>query len=245
LSRRVWKRKEEVFRTVNPARLHIIALSRWMAEQVRQSPLLGRFPLTIIPNGIDTEVFCARDRRTARGLLGIRQDVRVFLFAADDVTNRRKGLMLLSDALIGQSTIGDLLVVSVGHGKPALDSRIQHLHLGHIEYQRLSLAYSAADVFVIPSLQESFGNVVLESMACGTPVVGFAVGGIPDMVRPGITGLLVPPYDISALRAAILGLVQNEKQRTEMSRNCRQIAVEEYSLELQARRYGQLYKNLL
>ena len=245
LSRRVWKRKEAVFRTVNPARLHIVALSRWMAEQVRQSPLLSRFPLTIIPNGIDTEMFCARDRRTARGLLGIRQDMRVFLFVADDVMNRRKGLMLLSDALIGQSTIGDLLVVSVGHGKPALDSRIRHLHLGHIEYQRLSLAYSAADVFVISSLQEAFGNTILESMACGTPVVGFAVGSIPDMVRPGITGLLVPPYDISALRAAILGLVQNEKQRTEMSRNCRQIAVEEYSLELQARRYRQLYKNLL
>jgi glycosyltransferase involved in cell wall biosynthesis len=216
-----------------------------MAEDVRQSPLLRRFPLTIIPNGIDPEMFSARDRRTARGLLGIGQNMRVVLFAANDVTNRRKGLRLLSDALIGQTTMSDLLLVSVGHAKPALDSRISHLHLGHIEYKWLSLAYTAADVFVIPSLQENFGNVILESMACGTPVVGFAVGGIPDMVRPGITGLLVPPYDVPALRAAVLGLLQNEEKRREMSRNCRQIAVDEYSLDLQARRYSELYESLL
>jgi glycosyltransferase involved in cell wall biosynthesis len=245
LSRRVWKRKEAVFRTVDPARLHIVALCRWMAEEVQQSPLLSRFPRTIIPNGIDTEMFSARDRRTSRELLGIPENMRVVLFAANDVTNRRKGLRLLSDALIGQTTISDLLLVSVGHAKPALDSRIPHLHLGHIEYKWLSLAYTAADVFVIPSLQENFGNVVLESMACGTPVVGFDVGGIPDVVRPGITGSLVTPYDVLALRAAILGLVQNEKKRREMSRNCRQIAVDEYSLDLQARRYSELYKSLL
>jgi len=153
--------------------------------------------------------------------------------------------MLLADALISQGTINDLLVVSAGHGKPVLDSRISHLHLGHIQYEWLSLAYSAADVFVIPSVQENFGNVVVESMACGTPVVAFAVGGIVDIVRSGITGLLVPPYDVLALRTAILDLVQNEEKRREMSRKCRQIAVEEYSIELQARRYIELYKSLL
>ena len=245
LSRRVWKRKEAVFNTVDPARLHLVTLSRWMADEVQQSPLLGRFALTIIPNGIDTEMFSARDRRTSRELLGIGQNMRVVLFAANDVTNRRKGLTLLSDALVGQTTISDLLLVSVGHAKPAVDSRISHLHLGHFEYKWLSLAYSAADVFVIPSLQENFGNVILESMACGTPVVGFEVGGISEMVRPDITGLLVPPYDIPALRAAVLGLVQNEEKRRELSRNCRQIVVDEYSLDLQARRYSELYKNLL
>jgi glycosyltransferase involved in cell wall biosynthesis len=245
LSRRVWKRKEAVFNTVDPARLHLVALSRWIAEEAQQSPLLGRFALTIIPNGIDAELFSARDRRTARGLLGIGQNMRVVLITANDVTNRRKGLMLLSDALITQGTNNDFLVVSVGHGKPVLDSRIPHLHLGYIQYERLSLAYSAADVLVIPSLQENFGNVVVESMACGTPVVAFALGGMLDIVRPGITGLLVPPYDVLALRTAILDLVQNEEKRREMSRNCRQIAVDEYSIDLQARRYSELYKSLL
>jgi glycosyltransferase involved in cell wall biosynthesis len=102
--------------------------------------------------------------------------------------------------------------------------------------------YSAADVFVIPSSQEAFGLTALEATACGTPVVGFAVGGIVDTVRHGTTGLLVPPGDVEALRAAIRSLLETPATREAMAVNCRRVAVAEYTLETQARRYAQLYR---
>jgi glycosyltransferase involved in cell wall biosynthesis len=81
-------------------------------------------------------------------------------------------------------------------------------------------------------------------MSCGVPVVGFNVGGIPDMVRQGDTGMLVPPQDASALRIALAELLQNSAKRTEMAENCRRIATEEYSLEVQAQRYVDLYETI-
>jgi glycosyltransferase involved in cell wall biosynthesis len=176
----------------------------------------------------------------------VPQDTNVILFCADSLGHRRKGFPQLAQALAGLETLNHLFLISLGSGSAPFDIPIPHLHLPPIHNDRfLSLVYSAADLFVISSLQDNLPNTVLEATACGTPVVGFAVGGIPDMVRPGVTGLLVPPCDVVGLLAAILGLIQDEKKRREMSSNCRRIAVEEYSLELQARRYRELYKSLL
>src|SRR6185369_3871237 len=108
------------------------------------------------------------------------------LFAAESVANVRKGFSHLAQAVATVRGVEKMLLVSVGGGKCELPAGLQHLPLGKIGNDRmLSTIYSAADVFVIPSLQESFGQTVIESLACGTPVVGFAAGGIPDMVRPG------------------------------------------------------------
>jgi glycosyltransferase involved in cell wall biosynthesis len=108
----------------------------------------------------------------------------------------------------------------------------------------LSLAYSAADVFVIPSIQESFGQTVSESLACGTPVVGFATGGMLDMVRPGLTGQLVPVGDTAALRDAIRDMLGSPDSLKSMSEHCRRIALSEYSIEVQAAAYLKLYESL-
>jgi glycosyltransferase involved in cell wall biosynthesis len=137
-------------------------------------------------------------------------------------------------------------LLSLGLGaSPALD-RFKHTHIPSIgEDGLLSLIYSAADVFVLPSLADNLPNTMLESIACGTPVVASAVGGIPDTVRPGVTGLLVKTGDAAELRSAILGLLGNDSLGAEMSANCRKIALAEYSLELQARRYLEIYEAML
>ena len=106
-------------------------------------------------------------------------------------------------------------------------------------------AYNAADIFVIPSLVDNLPNTVLEAMACGTPVIGFDVGGIPDMVREGETGLLVYPGDSRALSEALDILLGNHSLRRTMSANCRMVAEAEYSMEIQARRYIALYEQVL
>jgi glycosyltransferase involved in cell wall biosynthesis len=107
------------------------------------------------------------------------------------------------------------------------------------------MIYSAADLFVIPSLQDNLPNTVLESMACGTPVVGFDVGGIPDMVRPGRTGHLVPVGDSVALHHAMTQLLNAPSVLRQMGDECRKVAMEEYSYELSAARHAALYESLV
>ncbi len=248
LSRQVWGRKHAALAYVASDGMTLVGTSRWIAAQSRVSSLLSRFPVQVIPNGLDTDAFAPRDKRFARDTLGVPADARVVLFIAEATDDRRKGFSYLADAL-GRLGGTDLFLLSVGEREPALPPAAAHLrrlHLGRVNYDRmLSVAYSAADVFVIPSLQESFGQTVTEAMACGTPVVGFDAGGIPDMVRPGVTGELAPVGDAAALAAAVAGLLRDPAAWRQTSANCRRVAVDEYGLRLQAERYRDLYQGLI
>jgi glycosyltransferase involved in cell wall biosynthesis len=246
LSHRIWKHKQRIFERIEPSRLHIVSPSHWLAGESSHSALMGKYPVSIIPHGLEIDDFARRDRSVARDTLKVPEDAKVVLFAANEVGVRRKGFDLLAQALSRLESISRLLLVSLGEGRPALNTQVPHLHLGYIDNDRfLSLVYSAADVLIIPSTQEAFGQTALEAMACGIPIVGFAVGGIPDIVRPGITGLLAPLEDVRALAAAIEELVNNDAKREEMSSNCRRIAIQEYALEVQANRYVELYEKML
>jgi glycosyltransferase involved in cell wall biosynthesis len=191
-------------------------------------------------------MFCPRPQQAARSLLGLPEDAFVVLFAATSLGLRRKGLFLLAQALAAPLMSEKLCLLSLGNGLPDLNIPVPIKHLGKIQDELLlSCIYSAADVFVCPSLQDNLPNTVLEAMACGTPVVAFDVGGIPDMVRPGITGLLAPAGDPAALHDSIVELLQSPTKRAEMAAACRRVAIEEYGLESQARRYTQLYETAL
>ncbi|NJP06847.1 MAG: glycosyltransferase [Chloroflexaceae bacterium] len=245
LSRRIWLSRQASYRHLLPGQLHLVTPSRWMAQEAERSSLFANIPVVAIPNSLDTETFAPRDQHAARDMLGIAQDDRVILFSADSVSNRRKGFSLLIEAFAGLNPDPRLLLLSVGSAPPPLDSPIRQLHLGSIDQERIqSMVYSAADLLVIASLQDNLPNTVMESLACGTPVVGFHVGGIAEMVRPGQTGLLVPAGDSAGLRAAIMTLLDHPEARASMSQQCRQIALHEYTLEVQARRYYALYQQL-
>lgn len=245
-TRRVWLRKRDAFGRLDTGHLHLVAPSRWMAEQARCSSLLGDFPVTVVPNGLDTDDFAPRDTAMARETLGVPQNARVILFVAESVGNRRKGLPLLLAALSGLKRLSNLFLLSVGGGKPEVNGAIPHRHLEYLANDRLlSVLYSAADVYVVPSLQDNLPNTILESLACGTPVVAFDVGGIAEVVRSGVTGLLAPAGDTVALRGALVQMLKDPAARAEMSDHCRRIAVEEYAVQLQARRYAQLYEEVL
>jgi glycosyltransferase involved in cell wall biosynthesis len=246
LSRQIWQRKRDTFARAPEGNLEFVAASRWLAEEARRSSLLGKFPVTTIHYGLDLEEFAPRDRSFARSVLGVPPDAAVVLFAATAVSQPRKGFRLLAEALAGLTEVDNLLLLSLGEGvAPAIGS-VRHRHLGPASNDRLlSVVYSAADVFVIPSLQENLALTALEAMACGTPVVGFDVGGIPDLVRPGVTGLLAPVGDVPALRAAVRQVLVNPTLRAAMSSNCRRLAAEEFALEVQARRYADLYRRML
>jgi len=120
------------------------------------------------------------------------------------------------------------------------------LNLGYIGGDRLkAVAYNAADLFLFPTRAESFGLVLLESMACGTPMVSFDVGGVPDLVRHDVTGYLAKPEDAQDFCNGIIQLLENDTLRSQMSQNCRAIALQEYPIELQAKRYIELYEEIL
>ncbi len=247
LSREIWHRKKSLFDRLSKDQIHFVTPSSWLADQVKQSPMLSRFSVSVIPYGIDLQEFAPRDKTSAREVFGIPQGEKVVLFVADGLPLLRKGFEVLVQALEHVRTrIPKLRLITVGHNSPDLGGRLPHINLGHVNNDRLlSNIYSAADLFVIPSLQDNLPNTVLESMACGTPAVGFDVGGIPDMVEHRKTGLLVPLHDATALGAAMLELLRSPDRRLIFAENCRQSALTNFSLTQQARRYYELYTRLL
>ena len=202
--------------------------------------------MSVIPYGLDLTIFAPRDRPSARAIFGIPQDARVVLFVADGLPLKRKGFEILIEALEQiKSRMPAICLVGVGHNSPLIGPHLSHVSVGHIKNDRwLSHLYSAADVLVVPSLQDNFPNTILEAMACGTPTVGFAVGGIPDMIQHGQTGLLVRPADPADLGGAVLELLKDREQSV-IREQCRRTALQHFSLEQQATRYAELYGRLL
>jgi glycosyltransferase involved in cell wall biosynthesis len=242
LAAQVWQRKLAALIALKPMQLQIVAPSRWLARQAKRSALGRHLSASVIPYGVDTDAFAPRDRSTARDVFGIPRDASVILFVSEGLSNRRKGLGLLAQALQSLRDLPNIILVSVGRGK-TMDLKVPSIHLGFIDNDRLlSLVYSAADLLVAPSLQDNLPNTILEAMACGTPVVGFDTGGVPDMVRPRITGMLAPVDDAIALRSAIIETLKSPEERATMATNCRRVVMEEFTLEIQAKRYAELYE---
>jgi glycosyltransferase involved in cell wall biosynthesis len=245
LTAQVWRWKWNSYAPLNPDLVRLVAPSRWMADEIKKSSLMGRFPISVIPNGLDTDQFQPRDQKFARQLLGIPQEAKVLLFLAERAGSKRKGMDLLHEALGGLRDIPEIYSLLVGHGASLNGTGIPGLATGLLRDDiSLSAAYSAADVFAIPSMEENLPNTGLESLACGIPIVAFATGGLPDIVRHGETGLLVPRGDVGALRQALAELLQNHERRTGMAMNCRRVALQEYSLDVQAKRYVALYESM-
>jgi len=217
-----------------------------MQQEAQSSALFSRFPVSVIPLGLDTEVYMPRNGAGLKGALGIPESSKVILFAADSLANTRKGCAELLQALSMFDVDDDLFLLTVGGNEPKLNGAFSHIHLGYINSDYLmSTIYSAADVFVSPSLQEAFGQTALEAMACGTPVVGFSVGGILDTVRPGETGYLAALGDVRELSEGILSLLKNPDQCRILGNNARHMVENEYSLEIMAKRYVSLYSMMM
>lgn len=246
LSAKSLKRKKEAFLNVSPITTTIVAPSKWTQKQAQISSLLSNFEIAHIPNGIDCEIFIPREKTEARAKLNLPTEGLIVLFVADAVTNYRKGFDLLQKALSEIDSDRPITLASIGSEGKSFDGKIKHIHLGRIESEEvMSIAYSAADIFVTPARAESFGQVVIEAMACGTPVVGFEVGGIPDMVRPGQTGLLAKVENVREFKNAIETLLKEDEMRSAMSRECRHVALAEYTLDIQADKYKKVYESLI
>jgi glycosyltransferase involved in cell wall biosynthesis len=240
-----WKLKDWTYRHSN---LSIVAPSTWLAGLAKQS-LLRRFPVYHIPYGIDTEIYRPHDPRECRSLLGIAPDKKVIFFVVDFLTRYLKGGDLLLKALqsLPSSLKSKVVLMLLGKGGDGLAKNIDLpvINLGYADSDQLkAIFFSAADLFVHPTRADNFPVVLLESMACGTPVVSYRIGGVPDTVHPGVTGYLAEPENADDLAEGILQLVEDDRLRESMGEKCRHLAVKEYRLELQVQRYITLYQQL-
>jgi glycosyltransferase involved in cell wall biosynthesis len=227
----LWKWKRAVYRL---SRVTLVAPSSWMEALARESPLLSRFPVRRIPNGIDLDVFRPRARDEARRALGLDPGRSTVLWSAEDLGERRKGGR---EALAAVRRLSrDVQLVVAGGGGAPDGAR----SLGLLDEERLALAYAAADVFLLPALAENLPNAALEALASGTPVAAFDVGGMADAVRDGETGALAPAGDVDALARAVETLLD-----ADLAGRCRAVAEAEYDAAREARDYAALYEELL
>lgn len=224
--------------------IHVVANSHWTERQARKSRILANArSFQTIHNGLDVEQFTPRDRSESRQHFGLPQDASVIAFGADRIDNRRKGLRELLDALTLLGSDRRVVALCFGKGEVPKSRTLPEVKsVGHVSSTtELARLYSAADVFVISSLEEAFGQTGIEAMACGTPVVGFDTGGIPDYVRPQQTGLLAKVGDSVDLARQIAWILDRPDERERMSTLARSVAVADFHHDKLARKYIELY----
>jgi len=244
-NRWTWQRKLKHWRQP----MHIVAPSRWMADCARHSAIMHDWPVSVVPNPIDTEAWQPIDKKLARKLLHLPIDGPLLLFGAMGGTHYSiKGFDLLKSALdLLRGEMAGLELVILGQLAPRepLDLGFPIHYAGHLHDDiSLCLYYSAADAVVVPSRQENLGNIGVEAHACGTPVVAFDVGGLLDIVEHEKTGYLAKHFDTEDLARGIRWVMDGAERRTILSTQSRQAAVARYSYPVVAEQYLQLYKTV-
>jgi glycosyltransferase involved in cell wall biosynthesis len=193
-------KKAAVLRTFR--RMHIVGPSAWIERESRKSKTLGRFPHSVIPNPIDASSWRPMDRRAARSVFGIPAEGKLILSVSETPGDPRKGGDILQAALSKAQVSSTFSWAAVGTPSPTLDRAFS---LGFIADPRLlALAYSAADLFVVPSREDNLPNVILESLSVGTPVVALPVGGMTELIEDGVNGILAKSPDADSLADALL-----------------------------------------
>ncbi|MGA2750888.1 MAG: glycosyltransferase [Verrucomicrobiota bacterium] len=228
---------EESRQAMDSRLLTVICPSRWMAEAAIRSDLLSRARVEVIPNCIDTRLFMPGGKREARLELGLAPDKTCFLFGAENCAEQRKGFVDLAQTLRLLPLSDAIQFASFGRTADTFDRLpLKVKSFGHISSdRRLAVLYTAADAFLLPSTEDNLPNTMLEAMACGTPVIGFAIGGLPDVVTPE-TGILVPSGDCRGLADAI----RYFKPDARRAARARAMA-ENYSPDVISRRHIELY----
>ena len=242
LSRWNWNRKRIAWKNMD---FTVVTPSRWLAEIAKRSSLLEGRRIKVIPNAVDTAVFHPMDCAAARASLGLPTGVPLFFFGAHGAsTDWNKGMDLWRMALPAVAKRfprAEAVLASVVTG--TIGQTLLPVHeLGVLSPKRMALAMAAADAVVVPSRMENLPNMVAESLACGTPVAAFAVGGIPEMIRQGETGFLARPHDPEDLAKGICELLTRGGA---MRAACAAFALETYAPETIARRHLELYRSLL
>ncbi len=245
LSRKFWIQKKKNFQQIN--NLTIIGLSKWMAKSAKESSLLKNYNIVNLPNPIDTKSYFQFNKQIARSLWGFPTYKKLVLFGAMSATSDiNKGFKELSEAITAIDRT-DLEFVVFGSSEPENPPNLGcHIHYVGSLSDDVSLValYNSVDVMVVPSLQENLSNAIMESLACGTPVVAFDIGGNSDMVEHKSNGYLAKPYNTDDLALGINWVLDSENY-TKLSDNAVSKVENEFSFDIVSKKYIDLYKSIL
>jgi glycosyltransferase involved in cell wall biosynthesis len=244
-----WKRKANAWKGLN---LTLVATTSWMAECARSSSLFKDTRIEIIPLGLDTDKYKPHNRHFAREALSLPQDKHLVLFGAiGGTSDRRKGFHLLQPALQQLSESGwsdqiELVIFGASQPETPIDLGFKTHYVGRLNDDlSLSMVYSAADVMVVPSIQEAFGQTTSEAMSCGTPVVTFNATGSKDIVDHQQTGYLATPFEVDDLAKGIIWVLEDQERQQKLQFQARKKVLCEFTSALQAKRYLSLYAEIL
>mgnify|MGYP000401300439 FL=1 len=243
LSTSVFDKKLSLYKEAN---ITFVGCSRWLSGKAKKSYLLRDKTVLSIPNPIDTEVYHPMDQDMTRELLGLPSGKRLLLFGALNVTDKRKGIDYLIEAL-RKIEKQDVELVVFGQAKDDIRGLFPvSIHsMGYLsDESKIVALYNAVDMFITSSLEENLPNTIMESMACGTPCVGFEIGGIPEMIDHKINGYVASYKDASDLANGIRWVLEHEDQQA-LSDACVKKVQENYTEEVVAKQYMALYKRLL
>ncbi len=243
-----WHRKRDIFAK---SRLYVSAPSKWLMDKIDRSMLAPAVQLArVIPNGVDRSIFERGDKRTARLHLGIDPDAAVVLLMLgrrDSPWVDRAALQAVMNAVGSRSGRRRVIFAMVGDGSSAIQTT--NTDVRSVEYQHdpeeLARYYQAADVYLHCARTGTFPNTILEALACGTPVVAFAVGGIPEQIRSGETGTLVVPGDSRAMAASIVALVDDEAMHDRFALNAVDAVRARFDLQQQVECYLAWYRTII
>ena len=249
LSARVYKKKLQLYRNSN---IRFAACSKWLEQQAKESRLMQGQRLTSIPNPIDTYVFHPIDKKEARFRAGLPQGKKVILFVSQRVTAIRKGMKYFVEAvakLVAENPglkSSACVAILGGHSEDIVSElALPAFPLGYVNEERKIVdIYNAADVYVLPSLEDNLPNTIMEAMACGVPCVGFAVGGIPEMIDHQKNGFLAPIADSAKLAEGIRWTL-TEADSDELAHNAVAKVVQKYSPTTVAMQYIELYNEAM
>lgn len=246
IERDLIEKKRRALAQIPRERLIFVCPSRWMAERCRASKITSRFEAVVVPYGVDPERFYPIPKEQARASLGIHNDQPVIGFMAYDLSDPRKGMDLLLEAFNTQRLEPQPLLLTMGRASGMPINGIKHQALGtSSEDQKICAFYSACDLFVCPSRQDNLPNTVLESLACGTPVAGFHIGGLPDMVIDRVTGGLAAETTSDALGAVIANLLADRRALAAMAPLARDYFIANFSEKIQTKAAISLYHRML
>jgi glycosyltransferase involved in cell wall biosynthesis len=256
LSNQIWQAKAKAFEGAN---LTVITCSQWLGNRAKQSSLFKNIRVESIPNPIDVDVFYPIDKAKARQKFGLSEDKKYILFAAMRVDAVGKGFAYFAEAMnfiskqsggvplsVNQKDSSEIEILIFGQAEAsdfeALPFKVNIL--GRLsDLSTIAHAYSAASVFVIPSLEENLPNTIMESMACGTPAVGFDVGGIPEMIEHEKCGYLAKYKSAEDLAKGVYWtLFESDYQA--LAHNSRQKVLDNYSEKVVAEKYKRVYQSL-
>ena len=244
LASRVFRRKQQL----GLQRIGFVGCSRWIVSACRKSALLEKAVFRVIPNPIDVSVFHPFPKPELRAAKHLPTDKKLILFAAAKLSDLRKGANFFVAAcrlLSGKFPEAEVLLMGSHAAELQACLPLPSRALGYLSSSsEIAEAYAAADVFVVPSLEDNLPNTIMEAMACGTPCVGFRTGGIPEMIEHQRTGYVADSGSAEDLARGIAWVLEYA-EKADLARHCLEKVRAEYAEETVARQYLDFYRSFL